>query len=66
MRRAGRPVCSLMPARTALLAACAGEPAPSYPRDVTELRWLKSYPGESRSGIETGLLWGLSLLEGPL
>jgi hypothetical protein len=47
----------------ALLGACAEDAGPpSDPRDVIELRWLKAYPGESRSDVETGLLWGLSLL----
>ncbi|MDX1440486.1 MAG: hypothetical protein R3284_11345 [Rubricoccaceae bacterium] len=29
---------------------------------VIELRWIKSYPDERRSDIETGLLWTLSFL----
>jgi hypothetical protein len=46
-----------------LLTGCAKEPVPpSDPRDVIELRWLKAYPLESKSDVETGLLWGLSLL----
>ena len=46
-----------------LLAACSPGPVapPSDPRDVIELRWIKAYPRESRSDVETGLLWGLSL-----
>ena len=45
-----------------LLAACADDTSPpSDPRDVVELRWLKAYSRESRSDVETGLLWALSL-----
>lgn len=62
---------NVFPARTvALLLACAAglngcardSGPPSDPRDVIELRWVKAYPRESRSDVETGLLWGLSLL----
>jgi hypothetical protein len=46
----------------ALLGACARDTGPpSDARDVIELRWIKAYPRESRSDVETGLLWGLSL-----
>jgi hypothetical protein len=55
-----RPVVALICA--VLLAACARDTGPpSDPRDVIELRWVKAYPRESRSDVETGLLWGLSL-----
>jgi hypothetical protein len=44
-------------------AGCADGVGPaSEPRDVIELRWLKAYPRETRADVETGLLWGLSLL----
>jgi hypothetical protein len=47
----------------ALFASCAKDDGPPPdPRDVIELRWVKAYPRESRSDVETGLLWGLSLL----
>jgi hypothetical protein len=50
-------------ALAALAGACADDAGPpSDPRDVIELRWIKAYPRESRSDVETGLLWGLSLL----
>jgi len=53
----------LMLTVAALSGACADDPGPpSDPRDVIELRWLKAYEQESRSAVETGLLWGLSLL----
>jgi hypothetical protein len=53
----------LVLALTALLGGCARDAGPpSDPRDVIELRWPKAYPGESRADVETGLLWGLSLL----
>ena len=35
---------------------------PSDPRDVIQLRWIPGSPGESRSDVETGLLWSLSLV----
>ena len=59
-----RPVfAALVLACAMMLAACAQQDAgpPSDPRDVIELRWVKAYPRESRSDVETGLLWGLSL-----
>jgi hypothetical protein len=59
-----RPVfAALVVACAMMLAACAQQDAgpPSDPRDVIELRWVKAYPRESRSDVETGLLWGLSL-----
>ena len=46
-----------------LSGGCANDAGPpSDPRDVIELRWLKGYAAESRADVETGLLWGLSLL----
>jgi hypothetical protein len=46
-----------------LLEGCARDAGPpSDPRDVIELRWIKAYARESKSDVETGLLWGLSLL----
>ena len=46
-----------------LLGACVGDDGPpSDPRDLIELRWLKAYERESRSDVETGVLWNLSLL----
>jgi len=45
-----------------LLVACSAPVPPSDPRDLIELRWIKAYPRESRSDVETGLLWGLSHL----
>jgi hypothetical protein len=45
------------------LSGCTGAQQPlSDPHDVIVLRWVAAYPGESRSDVETGLLWGLSLL----
>lgn len=46
------------------MSSCSPRQAgpPSDPRDVIELRWIQSYPRESRTDVETGLLWGLSLL----
>jgi hypothetical protein len=59
-----RPVLAVLIAISAvMLVACAqDEGPPSDPRDVIELRWVKAYPRESRSDVETGLLWGLSLV----
>jgi hypothetical protein len=58
--------CSLAfaAAQAVLLSACLSDVAgPNADRaDVIALRWLKSYPQESRSDVETGLLWSLSLL----
>jgi hypothetical protein len=46
-----------------LMGACADDAGtPSDPRDVIELRWVRAYAKESRADVETGLLWGLSLL----
>ena len=59
--------------RTALLLAfvliaCADcsrttqQPAPRDPDLVIKLRWIKSYPGQSRSNVDMGLNWALSFL----
>jgi len=45
-----------------LLASCSAPPPPSDPELSIELRWIKSYSGESKSDVEVGLLWALSFL----
>jgi hypothetical protein len=35
---------------------------PKDPALVIKLRWIKSYPGQSRSKVNTGLFWALSFL----
>jgi hypothetical protein len=37
-------------------------PAPNDPSLVIKLRWIKSYPSQSRSQVDTGLFWALSFL----
>jgi hypothetical protein len=37
-------------------------PAAKDPSLVIELRWIKSYPSQSRAKADTGLLWALSFL----
>jgi hypothetical protein len=37
-------------------------PPPRDPGLVIKLRWVKSYPGQSRSKVNTGLFWALSFL----
>lgn len=52
------------------LFACAGcsrtkQPQPQPPRDpglVIKLRWIKSYPAQSRSNVDMGMYWALSFL----
>jgi hypothetical protein len=50
------------------LFACAGcsrtnqLPPPRDPGLVIKLRWIKSYPAQSRSNVDTGLYWALSFL----
>jgi hypothetical protein len=50
------------------LFACAGcsrtnqLPPPKDPGLIIKLRWIKSYPGQSRSNVNTGLYWALSFL----
>jgi hypothetical protein len=46
----------------ALATSCSAPVPPQDPRDVIELRWIKGHARESRADVETGLLWGLSLL----
>src|SRR5580698_9964794 len=47
------------------LAGCSRTDQPPPPRDpslVIKLRWIKSYPNQSRSQVNTGLFWALSFL----
>jgi hypothetical protein len=37
-------------------------PSPKDPSLVIKLRWIKSYPSQSRSQVNTGLFWALSFL----
>jgi hypothetical protein len=37
-------------------------PLPTDPDLVIKLRWIKSYPSQSRSQVNTGLFWALSFL----
>jgi glycosyltransferase involved in cell wall biosynthesis len=37
-------------------------PPPKDPDLVIKLRWIKSYPGQSQSQVNTGLFWALSFL----
>jgi hypothetical protein len=46
-------------------AGCNRTNQPLTPKDqslVIELRWIKSYPSEARSQVNTGLFWALSFL----
>jgi hypothetical protein len=46
-------------------AGCSRTDQPPSPKDpslVIKLRWIKSYPGQSRSQVDTGLFWALSFL----
>ena len=62
MKLVVRPAVRFL-AMAALLVSCARDAGPpTDPRDVIELRWVKAYPRESKSDVETGLLWSLSLL----
>ena len=45
-----------------LLGSCSDAPPPGDPTLSIELRWIKSHERESRSDVETGLLWTLSFL----
>src|SRR5262245_35021551 len=45
-----------------LLSGCGDAPPPPDPSLAIELRWIESYPKESRSDVQTGLLWTLSFL----
>jgi hypothetical protein len=45
------------------LSACSHQaPPPKDPQLVIKLRWIASYPGQSRSKVNTGLFWALSFL----
>jgi hypothetical protein len=47
------------------LSACGRADRSFAPRDpdlVIKLRWIKSYPGQSKSEVNTGLFWALSFL----
>jgi hypothetical protein len=47
------------------LSACGRADRSFAPRDpdlVIKLRWIKSYPGQSKSDVNTGLFWALSFL----
>jgi hypothetical protein len=46
-------------------SGCTRTNQPVAPRDqslVIKLRWIKSYPGQSKSRVETGMFWALSFL----
>jgi len=46
-------------------AGCGRTDQPRPPKDpslVIKLRWIKSYPSQSRSQVNTGLFWALSFL----
>jgi hypothetical protein len=45
-----------------LVGSCAERPPPGDPALAIELRWIKGYDRESRTDVETGLLWSLSFL----
>jgi hypothetical protein len=55
-----RAVCVL--AIALLSGGCSRDEPASDPRLSIELRWTKAYWRESRSDVETGLLWTLSFL----
>ena len=38
------------------------ESAPRHPELTIQLRWVKGYPGETQSNVETGMNWALSFL----
>jgi hypothetical protein len=44
------------------MAGCGPTAQPTDPALSIELRWIKGFPGESRSDVTTGLLWTLSFL----
>lgn len=57
------PLRSIAVLTAALLANCGGDAAaPGDPALSIDLRWIEGYDGESRSDVETGLLWTLSFL----
>src|SRR5579862_437473 len=44
---------------------CSREHLPPPPKDaslIIKLRWIKSYPSQSQSQVDTGLYWALSFL----
>ena len=46
-------------------AGCSRTNQPPPPRDpglIIKLRWIKSYPGQSRANVDMGLYWALSFL----
>jgi hypothetical protein len=59
-------VASLLAVFFLLVAAgCSRTDQPLPPKDpslVIKLRWIKSYPGQSLSQVNTGLFWALSFL----
>ena len=58
-------MASLLAVLLLVFSGCSRTDRPSSPRDpdlVIQLRWIKSYPGQSRSKANTGLLWALSFL----
>ena len=52
-------LASLLPL---VVFGCFAEPEAGDDSLAIELRWVRSYPTERRSDVETGLLWTLSLL----
>jgi hypothetical protein len=58
-------MASLLAMSLLVFAGCGRTDRPPAPRDpdlVIKLRWIKSYPSQSRSKANTGLLWALSFL----
>ena len=55
-----RALCLL--ATALLVGSCDDPPPPGDPDFSIELRWIKGYGRETRSNVETGLLWTLSFL----
>ncbi len=65
MRRTSAPWMASVLAVSLCFAACGRMNQPSPPKDpglVIKLRWIKSFPNQSRSQVDTGLLWALSFL----
>ena len=60
-RMAGLVAVILLPG----LSACSRTERPQAPSDeglVLKLRWIKSYPDQSKAKVNTGLFWALSFL----